>query len=157
MAAELSEQAVRVEWRATEITAQMLKELIQQLVNARNRVQFGEQKLSKLNRQGKQLESVDLHGQDIKAFRQQLRKYSVDFSVMRDRNTGVYSVFFKSQDIDRVYAGLTRCVEQMDTSRRPMKEVMREAEQRAAARQAERNNSSERDRERVEERRRESR
>ena len=147
MAAELSEQAVKIEWRATEITARTLKELIQQLLNARNRIQYGEQKLTKLNRQGKQLESVDLHGQDIKAFRQQLRKYSVDFSVMRDRSTGVYSVFFKSQDIDRVYAGLTKCVEQMD-SRRSMKEVMREAEQRAAARQAERHNASERDRER---------
>lgn len=147
MAAELSEQAIRVEWRATEITARTLKELIQQLVDGRNRIQFGEQKLAMLNKQGRQLESVDLHSQDIKAFRQQLRKYSVDFSVMKDRASGNYSVFFKSQDVDRVYAGLAKCVEQMDgKSRRPMKEVMQEAEQRAAARQAERSATVERER-----------
>ena len=59
MGISLDEQAVQVEWKAAQITAKALKELIQQLLENRNKITHGEQKLTKLNLQGKKLESVE--------------------------------------------------------------------------------------------------
>ncbi len=139
MGAELGEQAIQVEWKAAQITAKALKELIEQLLANRNKFIHGEQKLSKLNLQGKKLESVEITGEDIKAFRRELYKYSVDFSIKKDRELGNYTVFFKGQDVDRVYTGLKKCVQDFDKGqKKPIKEVMQEARQRAEKRNAER-------------------
>lgn len=139
MGIDLGEQAIQVEWKAAKVSVKALKELIKQLLENRNKIKHGEQKLTRLNLQGKKLESVELAKEDIKSFRRELNKYSVDFSVMRDQETGNYNVFFKGQDIDRVYSGLQRCVQNFDRiSKKPIKEVMREAEQKANERNAER-------------------
>lgn len=139
MGISLDEQAVQVEWKAAQISAKALKELIQQLLENRNKITHGEQKLTKLNLQGKKLESVELTGEDMKSFRRELHKYSVDFSVMKDRETANYTVFFKGQDVDRVYSGLQKCVQNFDRAqKKPIREVMQEAEQRANKRNAER-------------------
>lgn len=138
MSADLQEQAVKVTWKTTEISAKTLKALIETLLANREKTQHGEQKLSKLNMQNRQLESVELSGSDIKAFRQELNKYSVDFSVMKDRSNGNYTVFFKGQDVDRVYQGLQSCIKGLDmaVNKKPIKEVMEQAEKRSAERAA---------------------
>lgn len=139
MGKELGEQAIQVEWSVAKVTAKALKELIEQLLANRNRITHGEQSLSRLNLQGKKLESVELDGQDLKSFRRELNKYSVDYSVMKNRETGNYIVFFKGQDVDRVYVGLQKCVQDFEKNRKkPVREVMQEADQRAAQRNADR-------------------
>ena len=62
MGISLDEQAVQVEWKVAQISAKALKELIQQLLENRNKITHGEQKFTKLNLQGKKLESVELTG-----------------------------------------------------------------------------------------------
>ena len=132
MAADLQEQAVQVEWKAAKITAAALKGLIEQLLANRKKITHGEQSLKKLNLQGKKLESVELSGEDMQAFKRELNKYAVDFSIN-------YTVFFKGQDVDRVYKGLQKCVENFQKgSKKPIKEVMQAAEEKAAQRNAER-------------------
>lgn len=107
MAADLGEQAVMVMYKTgSEITLTMLKVIIRNLLEKNNTLQHGEQSMKALNMQGKRLEHMELPGQDIKEFRKALRKYAVDFSVLQDKTAGTYSVFFKSQDTDRIYAGL---------------------------------------------------
>lgn len=107
MAADLGEQAVMVMYKTgSEMTLTMLKAIIQRLLEKNTELQHGEQSMKALNLQGKKLEHVELSGQDIKEFRKALRKYAVDFSVMQDKTAGTYSVFFKGQDTDRIYAGL---------------------------------------------------
>lgn len=138
MAGELGEQAVKVEWKTVEITAKALKALIQQLIENKEKIQHGQQSLSKLNLQGKKLEQVELTGEDMKNFRREMNRYSVDFSIMKDRTSGNYTVFFKGQDVERVYAGLQKCVQNFDKGKKPIKEVMRDAEARATQRAAER-------------------
>ncbi len=138
MAGELGEQAIKVEWKAVEITAEALKALIRQLIENKDKIQHGQQSLSKLNLQGKKLEQIELTGEDMKNFRRELNRYSVDFSVMQDRTSGKHTVFFKGQDIDRVYAGLQKCVQDFNKGKRPIKEVMRDAEEKAAQRVSER-------------------
>lgn len=138
MAGELGEQAVKVEWKTVEITAKALKALIQQLIENKEKIQHGQQSLTKLNLQGKKLEQVELTGEDMKNFRREMNRYSVDFSIMKDRTSGNYTVFFKGQDVERVYAGLQKCVQNFDKGKKPIKEVMRDAEERATQRAAER-------------------
>lgn len=139
MAADLQEQAVQVEWKAAKITAAALKGLIEQILANREKITHGEQSLKKLNLQGKKLESIELTGEDMQAFKRELNKYAVDFSIKKDTETQNYTVFFKGQDVDRVYKGLQKCVENFQKgSKKPIKEVMKEAEEKAAQRNAER-------------------
>lgn len=139
MTGDLGEQAIKVEWKAVEITAKALKALIQQLIENKDKIQHGQQSLSKLNLQGKKLEQVELAGEDMKNFRREMNRYSVDFSIMQDRTSGNYTVFFKGQDVERVYAGLQKCVQNFEKgNKKPIKEVMRDAEERATQRAAER-------------------
>lgn len=145
MAGELGEQAIKVEWKAVEITAEALKALVWQLIENKDKIQHGQQSLSKLNLQGKKLEQIELTGEDMKNFRRELNRYSVDFSVMQDRTSGNYTVFFKGQDIDRVYAGLQKCVQDFNKGKRPIKEVMRDAEEKAAQRAASRQKAPEKE------------
>lgn len=139
MAADLQEQAVQVEWKAAKITAAALKGLIEQILADRGKITHGEQSLKKLNLQGKKLESIELTGEDMQAFKRELNKYAVDFSIKKDTETQNYTVFFKGQDVDRVYKGLQKCVENFQKgSKKPIKEVMKEAEEKAAQRNAKR-------------------
>ena len=130
---------VQVEWKAAKITAAALKGLIEKILANREKITHGEQSLKKLNLQGKKLESIELTGEDMQAFKRELNKYAVDFSIKKDTETQNYTVFFKGQDVDRVYKGLQKCVENFQKgSKKPIKEVMKEAEEKAAQRNAER-------------------
>ena len=138
MSAELQEQALQVTWKTTEISAAALKTLIKTLLDNKGRIEHGEQSLKKLNIQNRQLESVKITGEDMKTFRRELKRYSVDFSIKHDLSAGNYTVFFKGQDVDRVYKGLQKCLNDLDIGKKPMKEVMQEAERKSNERAAER-------------------
>lgn len=135
MAADLGEQAVMVMYKAgSEITLTMLKAIIHKLLEKNTILQHGEQSMKALNMQGKKLEHVELPGQDIKEFRKALRNYAVDFSVLRDKTSGMYSVFFKGQDTDRIYAGLKGVLKDavVETGeKKHIKEVIEQAAKRA--------------------------
>jgi hypothetical protein len=147
MPVELGEQAVQIIYKGSTITAALLWSLAQHALDSRDTVEHGQQSLQKLNLQG-QLESVKITGQDITAFRKQLNKYAVDFSVKRDRNTGEYSVFFKGRDTERVYLGLENVLKTAidRTSKKPIKEIMARAVQKAAERAAQQPQSPEKNR-----------
>jgi len=138
MVTDIQEQAIKVTWKTTEITAIALKSMIVTLLENRGRTQQGEQKLSKLNLQNKQLESVELSKEDIKSLRRNLNKFSVDFSIMKDRNNEKFIVFFKEQDVDRIYQGLENCIKGFDRTiaKKPIKDVLKQAEKQSAEREA---------------------
>lgn len=135
MAADLGEQAVMIMYKTgSEITLTMLKAIIQKLLEKNNVLQHGEQSMEALNMQGKKLEHVELPGQDIKEFRKALRKYAVDFSVLRDNAAGTYSVFFKGQDTERIYAGLKGVLKEAIAEtgeKKHIKEVIEQATKKA--------------------------
>lgn len=139
MGAVLGEEAVRVQTDAVRLTTTLLRQLIRATVQSHQQ-QNGEMKLKTLNAQGRQLESVELPGEDVQRLRRQLKRYQVDFSVLRDRESGKYEIFFKSQDAERVYKGLEQVVADWDrnTERKPAKELFAAAKKEAARRQAER-------------------
>ena len=147
MSVGLGEQAIEVEWSATKVTAKTIKEIIQALLAGRNELSRGSQSLKKLNLHERQLESVELSGNDIRAFRRELNKYAVDFAVMKNKGTGTFSVFFKAQDVDRVYSGLEKCVEQFSKSekRRSLHDRLEDAKRESQARNQIEKNSPEKE------------
>lgn len=140
----LADQAVQITVSADRITAGILRTVMQEYVyqyhmNSRqSSVTHGEQSLEELNAQGKQLEHVDLKDEDIQAVRQELRRYGVDFSIMKEPDSDTYHLFFKAQDIDRVRLGLEKVVKDFDRTlnRTPMEEQMKAATQEAQERNA---------------------
>lgn len=140
---ELDAMVIQTSWRGVEITAAALRALILSILANRNAIVHGEQSLQKLNLQNKKLESVQLAQDDIKAFKRELKRYAVDFHVMKNKETGERTVYFKGQDIDRIYSGLENCIKNIpefqvqNASKRKMNEVMQEAVEKAAAKNEE--------------------
>lgn len=131
---ELGEQAVKVTFSTIEITATTIKAIIEALLKNKNTsyIEHGKQSLKKLNQQNRKLEKVDLSKEDIKSFKRELNRYHVDFSIMRDKESGLYSIYFKSQDIDRVHSGLQNCIKSYSKNiKRPIKETIEVAKQKA--------------------------
>jgi hypothetical protein len=146
---DIQEEAIKVTLKGTQISFRVLKALIQTLLENRDKISHGEQSLKKLNLQNKQLESVPITSNDIKALRKELNRYSVDFHIMKDRNSGEHTVFFKGQDVDRVYQGLSNCIKNFDrdtVKKKPIKEVIKEATEKVAEREANKRKSPEKTR-----------
>ena len=135
---EYGEKAIKVTWWTSEISLRIFLELCRDVLADRDNPKHGEQSLKSLNTQGRQIESVEMAGEDMKAFRRELRRYAVDFSVTREGGDGPYQVYFKAQDVDRVYTGLRKCLESFAGAgeRKPIREVMRQAVEKAKERQA---------------------
>ena len=133
----IDQEVVQATTKLTEITLAALIHLIQRLVENKYQIAHGKQSMEQLNRQNKQLESVKITQPDINAFRKELNRYYVDCAFKKDWKTGEYTIFFKAQDVDRVYAGLENCIKGLNIDRsnkRPINDVMREAEAKAKER-----------------------
>ena len=130
MNGDLQSSAVQVLYTGTEITFKALREIIKKLLENKNKPQYGQQSLKKLNIQGRQLESINLPNEDIQLFKRELKRYNVDFSVMKDKKADKrYIIFFKGQDVDRVYKGLESCVRGLDQTQagKPINQRIQEA------------------------------
>lgn len=138
MPESLGEQAVQVEWKVTRVTTTAFIGLIQQLLKQRDQIGHGQQSLKRLNLQGKKLEQVEIPGEDVRALRRELNRHAVDFSITRGVASHNYMVYFKAQDVDRVYTGLQRCVKNLQErdGKKSVREVMKEAYRRAEDRVA---------------------
>ena len=65
----------------------------------------------------------------------------------KNKGTGTFSVFFKAQDVDRVYSGLEKCVEQFSKSekRRSLHDRLEDAKRESQARNQIEKNSPEKE------------
>ena len=87
----IEETAVRVEISAARFASQSIFDILRLTVQAMNSQNYGQQSLSALNRQERPLASVDVNEKTLPYIRRQLKQYSVDFSVTKDRDTGAHS------------------------------------------------------------------
>lgn len=147
--AELGEQVLQVTFKSSGITARALLRAMREACQRRNAITHGEQSVKQLNLQNRALENVDISKEDIATLRRTLNSYGVDFAVARDREQGVYKVFFKGQDVDRVYAALEKCVKDYESynRRRPVKETLQDAKEEAEKRAQQRQKDKVRTRE----------
>ncbi len=143
-----AEQALELSIKTERFSGSVLRMAIREYLRGhvsrarQKQIAHGEQSLKDLNAQGRELTEISIADKDIQQLRRELNKYEVDFHIMRDDDAGIYHVFFKAQDIERVDMGLEKCALKFaDVVRRPMKEQMadatKEAEQRNTAQAAE--------------------
>lgn len=58
----------------------------------------GQQTLKSLLSRGKALDSIEVQSPEIREFEKLARKYNVEYAVKKERSTGRFFIFFKSQD-----------------------------------------------------------
>ena len=74
-----------------------------------------------------QLESITLKDRDFKELKKELNKYGVKFSVMRDKKSNEYSLFFQSKDtvvIDKAFKNAILKVEKKEAIKESTLEVI---------------------------------
>ena len=106
----IEETAVRVEISAARFASQSIFDILRLTVQAMSNQNYGQQSLNTLNRQERPLASVNVNKKTLPYIRRQLKQYSVDFSVTKDRDTGQMYLWFKGQDVDRIQTALENCI-----------------------------------------------
>ena len=134
MVTEIQEEAIQITVRAGTVTLSTLLRLMAALARQYKQVTHGKQSLRKLNLQNRELVSYDFMGADMQALRRELRRYNVDFAVMKGEEPGTYKVFFKAQDAQRIYTVVSNVVKNFDWEKEePLSEKVKEAERQAEA------------------------
>ena len=133
MQEEMNEKTVSLIIRGTKVTAVVLKDAMKMFLrqtsnresNGRDGKgtsekqkqvsQTGKTSLRKMMKEGSELSNIEISDENIKSFEKIARKYSMQFSLMKDksRDPPRYLVFFKARDVDvmqaafREYTGTT--------------------------------------------------
>jgi hypothetical protein len=74
-----------------------------------------------------QLENIDLQKGEVKELKKQLNRCGVNFSVMRNKESGLYSVFFQAKDTKVMDLAFKRAIEKYEkkeNKREPTKEML---------------------------------
>ena len=114
----MEETAVRVEISAARFASQSILDILRLTVLAMQGRSYGQQSLAELNRQNRQLASVDVNDRTLRLVKRQLNQYSVDFSVTKDKDSGRMYLWFKGQDVDRIQTALENCIAERGQERR---------------------------------------
>lgn len=61
-----------------------------------------------------QLENIDLQKGEVKELKNQLNRYGVNFSIMKNKETGLYSVFFQAKDTKAVDLAFKKAIERYE-------------------------------------------
>ena len=104
---EVSDKTLNLEIKTAKITAKLIIQQIKKLLKEAKK--FGgmekfvsekgnEVKLKDLVQKG-QLEEIAIREEELKSLKKELNKYGVKFSVMKDKKTEQYSLFFQAKDV----------------------------------------------------------
>ena len=119
----MEETAVRVEISAARFASQSILDILRLTVLAMQGRSYGQQSLAELNRQNRQLASVDVNDRTLRLVKRQLNQYSVDFSVTKDKDSGRMYLWFKGQDVDRIQTALENCIAERGQERPTLQEL----------------------------------
>lgn len=96
-----------MEVRAGKVTGKILLDLIRKLLKESEKIggleklvgsKGNEVKLKDMVKKG-QLEEISVEETELKELKKELNRYGVKFSVMKDKESGKYSVFFQAKDM----------------------------------------------------------
>lgn len=134
----LADQAVQISVSAEQLTGEIVRAVLQRYIFRlrfpKENAVHGEQSLEDLNAQNRELKRELIDQENLEPIRRELKRYAVDFHVMKDPDGGPYQLFFKAQDVERVHEGLQRYVK--DLGKPPMEEQVKDAAKEADARNA---------------------
>ena len=105
MQEEVTNKTIALVFRTTKLTAETLKKAIQMYLEyqkGKTQNNHGKISVKKLVGQNAGVSSIEVTDNNIKQFEKVAKKYSVDFSIKKDRTVDPpkYMVFFKGRDAD---------------------------------------------------------
>lgn len=104
---EIARKTLNMEVRAGKVTGKILLDLIRKLLKESEKIggleklvgsKGNEVKLKEMVKKG-QLEEIPVEETELKELKKELNRYGVKFSVMKDKESGKYSVFFQAKDM----------------------------------------------------------
>ena len=104
---EIARKTLNMEVRAGKVTGKILLDLIRKLLKESEKIggleklvgsKGNEVKLKDMVKKG-QLEEIPVEETELKELKKELNRYGVTFSVMKDKESGKYSVFFQAKDM----------------------------------------------------------
>lgn len=104
---EIARKTLNMEVRAGKVTGKILLDLIRMLLKESEKIggleklvgsKGNEVKLKDMVKKG-QLEEIPVEETELKELKKELNRYGVKFSVMKDKESGKYSVFFQAKDM----------------------------------------------------------
>ncbi len=104
---EIARKTLNMEVRAGKVTGKILLDLIRKLLKESEKIggleklvgsKGNEVKLKDMVKKG-QLEEIPVEKAELKELKKELNRYGVKFSVMKDKESGKYSVFFQAKDM----------------------------------------------------------
>lgn len=104
---EIARKTLNMEVRASKVTSKILLDLIRKLLKESEKIggleklvgsKGNEVKLKDMVKKG-QLEEIPVEETELKELKKELNRYGVKFSVMKDKESGKYSVFFQAKDM----------------------------------------------------------
>lgn len=125
---DISNRAANIEVRVANAT---LKEVLKQIQRLRAKAkQHGgldnliknegkEMKLKDMVKKG-QLEEINVKDGELKELKKELNRCGVNFSIMRDKESGVHSVFFQAKDtkvMDQAFKNVLRNIEKKEKTK----------------------------------------
>lgn len=106
---EVNNRAINIEVKVAKLTAKAVLKAMKEI--AKDAAEKGQPVATYLNEKRKtnsrklkdlvgkgQLENIEVEEGEMKQLKKQLNRYGVKFSTMRDKETGLYSVFFQAKD-----------------------------------------------------------
>lgn len=125
---EISNRAANIEVRVAKATAnEILKQIKKIFSKAKQhggldkliKAEGTEVKLKDMVRKG-QLEEINVKDGELKELRKELNKHGVYFSVMKDKETGVHSIFFQAKDtkvMDKAFKNVLSNIEKKEKNK----------------------------------------
>ena len=104
---EIARKTLNMEVRVGKVTGKILLDLIRKLLKESEKnggleklvgSKGNEVKLKDMVKKG-QLEEIPVEETELKELKKELNRYGVKFSVMKDKESGKYSVFFQAKDM----------------------------------------------------------
>ena len=105
---EVSSKAINLEIRLAKLTAREIVKLLKKLLKEAEKMggdldaylknKGNQVKLKDMVKKG-QLEEIPVEEAELKELKKELNRYGVKFSVMKDKESGKYSVFFQAKDM----------------------------------------------------------
>lgn len=118
---ELSNKLITIETKIAKLTANEVIKALNKIINKakENKIKLDKyidnefktkaKPLKEMVKKG-QLEHIDLSKGEMKELKKILNKYGVNFSVMKDKETGEYSVFYQAKDTKVMEKAFTKAV-----------------------------------------------
>lgn len=104
---EIARKTLNMEVKAAKVTGKLLLNLLKKLMKEAEKLggleklvssKGNEVKLKDMVKKG-QLEEIPVEESELKELKKGLNQYGVKFSVMKDKESGKYSVFFQAKDM----------------------------------------------------------